>query len=75
MIKIYTNFNTEDILNRTIADYGPYEEAVRAIVSDVAARGDAALKEYAAKFDGAQLDSLEVTEEEFAEAENSLSED
>lgn len=75
MIKIYTDYSTEQILNRTIADYGPYEDAVRAIVADVAARGDAALKEYAAKFDGAELESLEVTKEEFEEAEAALSDE
>lgn len=74
MIKIYTDYSTGQILNRTIADYGEYENAVRAIVADVAARGDIALKEYAAKFDGARLDCLEVTKEEFTEAEGSLSE-
>ena len=75
MIKIYTDYSTGQILNRTIADYGEYENAVRAIVADVAARGDIALKEYAAKFDGARLDRLEVTKEEFASAEGALSEE
>ncbi|HEU4653200.1 MAG TPA: histidinol dehydrogenase, partial [Steroidobacteraceae bacterium] len=42
---------------------------VAAIVSDVRARGDAALREYTAKFDKSELTSLEVSAEEFAAAE------
>jgi histidinol dehydrogenase len=45
---------------------------VAQIVSDVRARGDAALIDYTAKFDGAQLGSLQVAEREFAAAETSL---
>ena len=43
------------------ADVG---ETVRAIIADVAARGDAALLEYAKRFDGAELESLEVSAQE-----------
>lgn len=42
------------------------------IVSEVRVRGDAALLEFTAKFDGARLDSLQVSESEFAAAEASL---
>lgn len=45
---------------------------VAAIVSDVHARGDAALLEYTAKFDKAELTSLEVSAQEFAAAESVL---
>ena len=38
------------------------------IVDDVRARGDAAVREYTARFDGVQLDSLVVTAAEFEEA-------
>ncbi len=44
------------------------EETVSAIIADVRARGDAALKEYTARFDRAELDALAVSEEEMAEA-------
>ena len=37
---------------------------VSEIIADVQARGDAALREYALKFDRAELDSLEVSKEE-----------
>ena len=40
------------------------------IVGDVRARGDAALRDYTASFDGVQLDSLAVTAAEFEEAAN-----
>ena len=41
---------------------------VRAIFDDVAARGDAALREFTAKFDGVALDDFEVDEDEFSRA-------
>lgn len=75
MIKIFRDYAVSDILSREIDDYGEYEEVVKGILADVRARGDEALKEYGKKFDGTELDSLEVTEEEFAAAEGALSED
>ena len=51
--------------------HGAFEDAlplVNAIFDDVAARGDAALREYTAHFDGATLDDLAVSEAEFAAA-------
>ena len=45
---------------------------VAAMIAEVRARGDAALIEYTAKYDGAQLTSLQVTEAEFAAAERAL---
>ena len=44
------------------------EETVAEILRNVRERGDAALKEYAAKFDHAELDSLIVSEAEMEEA-------
>ncbi len=41
---------------------------VKTIIEDVKTRGDKALFEYTAKFDGAVLSSLEVSPEEFEEA-------
>ncbi|QNN46394.1 histidinol dehydrogenase [Thermomonas brevis] len=41
---------------------------VQAIFDDVATRGDAALREFTAKFDGVTLDDFEVGEDEFARA-------
>src|SRR5690606_41415145 len=48
-------------------------QQVRAIVEDVRARGDEALREYASKFDGATLSSLEVEEDELERAQAALS--
>lgn len=47
-------------------------ERVRAIIADVRGNGDAALFEYTQRFDGASLQSLEVTPEEFSAAEQTL---
>ena len=74
MIKIM-DFNTvsaDEIFARAVS-----ETDVSGIVSDIIATvrrdGDAALKAYAAKFDGAELDSLLVTQEELDEAFASVS--
>ncbi len=51
--------------------HGAFEEAlplVNGIFDDVARRGDAALREYTTRFDGATLDDLAVSEAEFAAA-------
>ncbi|MET0937294.1 MAG: histidinol dehydrogenase [Luteibacter sp.] len=48
-------------------------EGVEAIVADVRRRGDAALFELTARYDGATLDALVVTDDEFAAAEARLS--
>jgi histidinol dehydrogenase len=60
----------EDLLKRSPASYGQYEDKVKAIVEDVRIRGDEALFEYARKFDGVTLtvDNIEVTESEIEEA-------
>jgi histidinol dehydrogenase len=49
-------------------------ERVAAIIADVRARGDEALIEYTQRFDGAALTDLQVTDEEFANAQGSLNE-
>jgi histidinol dehydrogenase len=53
------------------------EAAVRAIVADVAARGDRALKEYSQKFDKLDLDraGLKITAEQIAAAIKACSPD
>lgn len=45
---------------------------VRAIMDRVRAEGDAALREYTSRFDGADLTDLEVTAEEFAAARDTI---
>jgi histidinol dehydrogenase len=46
---------------------------VRQIIAAVRTRGDAALREFTEKYDGARVDTLAVGEPEFAAAERSLS--
>ena len=66
MIRIYDfdALSPEQILNRDLRAEKNVEDVVDAIIADVRARGDAALKEYARKFDGAEIDTLQVTQEE-----------
>ncbi len=60
----------EDLLKRSPHSYGEYEQRVSEIVEDVRRRKDAALFEYTAKFDKAQINAsnIRVTEEELKEA-------
>ncbi|MCD8498169.1 MAG: histidinol dehydrogenase [Alphaproteobacteria bacterium] len=60
------------LLKRAQADIESVMEAVKPIIADVKARGDAALIDCAAKFEKAQLTSIRATEEEFEAAEKSL---
>ena len=73
MIKIITDAaEARALRNRDIESYGNYADTVRAILSDVAARGDEALLESGRRFDCPTLESLTVTEEEIDEAIASL---
>lgn len=69
MIKIYKygEVDNSQVFARAEASVN-VEDIVTDIIEDVKANGDAALKNYALKFDGASLDSLEVSPEEFQEA-------
>ncbi|MCS6830690.1 MAG: histidinol dehydrogenase [bacterium] len=61
------------LLRRSLAlDDAEIESRVRAILNDVAARGDEALREYTARFDGVQLAQLEVTGEELQNAQEAV---
>ncbi len=62
------NAEWKAILQRPILDSRSLESTVDAILQDVAANGDEAIKRFAAQFDGVQLDNLKVTEEEIIEA-------
>ncbi|MBQ9544998.1 MAG: histidinol dehydrogenase [Clostridia bacterium] len=71
MIAVYTADKTspEKILSRDerLTDV---RDAVSQIIENVKKNGDAALKEYALRFDGASLDSLEVGEDEIEKAKD-----
>ena len=59
----YGQVPLESLLIRTVETSG-VADGVRAIIADVAAWGDEALYDYARRFDGAELTSIEVTPEE-----------
>ena len=77
MIRIFEfdALKPEEILNRDIRAEASVEATVDAIIADVRARGDAALKDYALKFDHAQLDELRVSQAEIDEAFEAAGED
>ncbi len=66
MIKIldFNEISIDDILCRDIQAEEDVSAAVDAVIADVRTRGDAALLDYTRRFDGADIDSLEVTKEE-----------
>lgn len=70
MIKIFEfdALRPQDILNRDLRAEQDVEAVVKAILQDVQANGDEALNAYTAKFDGAVIDTLMVTEAEMAAA-------
>ena len=61
-------FRPEDFKTPPIQAGNEIEAIVDEIIANVRANGDQALKEYAAKFDKAELNSVLVSEEEMAEA-------
>ncbi len=70
MIKLYRfdELGPDQILNRDLRAEKDVEAAVDAIIADVRARGDAALRDYARKFDGAELADIRVGAAEIEEA-------
>lgn len=69
MIRIfkYGEVDSSEIFARS-ADSVNVEDTVAAIIEDVKANKDAALKAYCRKFDGADIDELEVSKEEIQAA-------
>ncbi len=70
MIKIISaaDARPEDILTRDIKTKSGVEDIVSDIIDNVRENGDKALIEYGAKFDGADITALEVTQQEIDEA-------
>lgn len=66
MIKIYEfdKLSKDEILTRAILSEADIDAAVNAVLADVKANGDDALRRYTKQFDGAALDALLVTEAE-----------
>lgn len=61
------------LLARPVMDSSTLESAVLTVLSEVKRRGDAALFEYTSRFDGVQLNKLQVSEHEIQEAANLVS--
>ena len=61
------------LLTRPTFDTTSLFDTVQKILDEIRMRGDAAVKEYTEKFDKVQLEILEVTKEEMAEADNLVS--
>jgi len=55
------------IKQRASGEFGKVSEQARAIMQEVRQRGDSALRDFTARFDGVQLETLEVTKEEIEE--------
>lgn len=69
MIRIipFEDMTPDDIFMRVPEDTSSVSDTVSAIIADVRARGDKALCEYTARFDGWMPETLEVTREEWDE--------
>lgn len=67
MIRIMDSrkYTKAQLLERTLPETPSVDAAVQEILKNVRQNGDAALLEYAEKFDGAKLTALEVTAEEW----------
>lgn len=74
MIKKYNlkDISIEDILKRQTEEETNVDDIVFDIIQNVRKNGDEALLEYAKKFDGATLSSLEVTNDEIENAYNQM---
>ena len=77
MIPIYEfdKLSPEEILNRDIQAEEDVSRAVDEVIANVRKNGDAALKEYTKRFDGVELTSLQVTQEEIDDAWEAVDED
>ena len=77
MISIYEvqNLTPEQILTRKIQEEENVSAAVDAVIADVRKNGDAALRAYTKRFDGVEVDTLQVTESELEVAWEALDAD
>ena len=77
-MKIYNNPNSQtwsSILARPTMDTQNLNSTVSEILQKVKKEGDTALDFYNKKFDNVELETIEVTDEEFLKAENLINED
>lgn len=73
IIKYPVREEWKSILARPVFDSTSLFDKVQTILDDVRSRGDAAVKAYTQQFDKVAVEQLQVSEEEFAEAENLVS--
>ena len=65
----------EELLRRPVLDVATLNDTVRTVLQEVRTRGDEAVKDFEERFDHVRLDSLSVSEAEWAEAETLVSEE
>lgn len=65
----------DELLRRPALDVTTLNDTVRSVLQDVRARGDEAVKDYEERFDHVRLDSLVVSEAEWAEADTLVSDE
>ena len=75
IIKYPSRDTWSHIVERPHLDARTLGDTVSAMLADIRRRGDEAVKEYVSRFQGAALDTLEVSPQEMAEAEASVSDD
>lgn len=68
----YDKETVNDLIKRSQADINEILTIVSDILADVKENKDESIKRYTAKFDGAELDDLKVSDEEIKEAYDSL---
>lgn len=68
----FDSLSPEDFLNRDIQAAEDVSAAVDAVIKEVRERGDAALRDYTRRFDGAELRDLWVSAEEFDAARKAV---
>jgi histidinol dehydrogenase len=73
IIKFPERAQWSNIILRPHLSISQLSTTVSSVLADVKQRGDVAVKEYGAKFDHVELDSLAVTKEEMDEAEQNVS--
>ena len=73
VIKYPAREEWERVIERPRLDIQVLNEAVAAVLADIQVRGDAAAKAYIARFQGAKLDTMEVSPAEMAAAEKTVS--
>ena len=75
IIKYPSKDKWNEIVSRPTIDNAPLFDLVQNILNDIKGRGDEAVKEYELKFDKILLSSLDVSEEEKAEASSLVSDE